>query len=224
LRAKTSPDVQEAQVHFVMNSTDAVTGPGGMRSKNIVQHVCELIPTVTLFPDSNSTLLSATSSAHPSPTPATSPGFNSMYGTALGHQYSNSIPSSFHSHSPSITPTVQTQSYPSSHGHSQPGYTTSQGSTRPSSYSSSDSPSQHNYTSPTSQHSDTSTTQAPWQGYARTQTQLTYAPQQAYTTGSLPQNSNSLSDAPYDRGGFTRPSLASVSSQQDLRHVQPWRP
>ncbi len=224
MRAKTSHeplDVQEAQVHFVMNSTDAVTGPGGMRSKNIVQHVCELIPTVTLFPDA--TLPSATS-VHPSPTPATSPGFNSMYGTTPGHQYSNSIPSSFHSHSPSITPTVQTQSYSSSHGHSQPGYTTSQGSTQPSSYSSSDSPSQHSYTSATSQHSDTSTTQAPWQGYARTQTQLTYAPQQAHTTGSLPQNSNSLSDASYNREGFSRPSLASVSSQQDLRHVQPWRP
>lgn len=42
--------VQEAQVHFVMNSTDSVTGPGGMRTRNIVQHVCELIPTVALFP------------------------------------------------------------------------------------------------------------------------------------------------------------------------------
>lgn len=43
---------QEAQVHFVMNSTDSVSGPGGMRSRNIVQHVCELIPTVSLFPSS----------------------------------------------------------------------------------------------------------------------------------------------------------------------------
>jgi hypothetical protein len=47
--------VQEAQVHFVMNSTDSVTGPGGMRSRNIVQHVCELIPTVALFPTSATT-------------------------------------------------------------------------------------------------------------------------------------------------------------------------
>ncbi|KAF8202439.1 CNH domain-containing protein [Pholiota molesta] len=50
--------VQEAQVHFVMNSTDSVTGPGGMRSRNIVQHVCELIPTVALFPTSSSSTFS----------------------------------------------------------------------------------------------------------------------------------------------------------------------
>lgn len=36
---------QEAQVHFVMNSTD---GSGAMRTRNIVQHVCELIPTVLI--------------------------------------------------------------------------------------------------------------------------------------------------------------------------------
>jgi len=44
LRANTlaTADAQEAQVHFVMNSADFVTGPGNMRSKNIVQHVCEL--------------------------------------------------------------------------------------------------------------------------------------------------------------------------------------
>ncbi|KAF9565910.1 Dbl-like domain-containing protein [Agrocybe pediades] len=43
-------DVQEAQVHFVMNSTEVIPGPGGTRSRNIVQHVCELIPTVPLYP------------------------------------------------------------------------------------------------------------------------------------------------------------------------------
>ncbi|KAF9038576.1 CNH domain-containing protein [Panaeolus papilionaceus] len=41
---------QDAQVHFVMNSMDSVPGPASMRQRNVLQHVCELIPTVPLFP------------------------------------------------------------------------------------------------------------------------------------------------------------------------------
>ena len=49
-------DSQEAQVHVVMNATDSTNGPGTLKNKSIVQHVCELIPTVQLFPsDTNST-------------------------------------------------------------------------------------------------------------------------------------------------------------------------
>ena len=49
-------DPQEAQVHVVMNATDSTNGPGALKNRGIVQHVCELIPTVQLFPsDTNST-------------------------------------------------------------------------------------------------------------------------------------------------------------------------
>jgi len=49
-------DSQEAQVHVVMNATDSTNGPGTLKNKSIAQHVCELIPTVQLFPsDTNST-------------------------------------------------------------------------------------------------------------------------------------------------------------------------
>ena len=49
-------DSQEAQVHVVMNATDSTSGPGTLKNKSIMQHVCELIPTVQLFPsDTNST-------------------------------------------------------------------------------------------------------------------------------------------------------------------------
>ena len=48
-------DSQEAQVHVVMNATDSTNGPGTLKNKSIMQHVCELIPTVQLFPsDTNS--------------------------------------------------------------------------------------------------------------------------------------------------------------------------
>ena len=48
-------DSQEAQVHVVMNATDSTNGPGTLKNTSIVQHVCELIPTVQLFPsDTNS--------------------------------------------------------------------------------------------------------------------------------------------------------------------------
>ena len=49
-------DSQEAQVHVVMNATDSTNGPVTLKNRSIVQHVCELIPTVQLFPsDTNST-------------------------------------------------------------------------------------------------------------------------------------------------------------------------
>ena len=49
-------DSQEAQVHVVMNAPDSTNGPGALKNRSIVQHVCELIPTVQLFPsDTNST-------------------------------------------------------------------------------------------------------------------------------------------------------------------------
>ena len=49
-------DSQEAQVHVVMNSSDSTNGPGALKNKSIMQHVCELIPTIQLFPsDTNST-------------------------------------------------------------------------------------------------------------------------------------------------------------------------
>lgn len=63
---------QEAQVHFVMNSTDSVSGPGG-RAKNIVQHVCELIPTVALFP---TTVQSATVPLPPAQSMSAQPPYN----------------------------------------------------------------------------------------------------------------------------------------------------
>ncbi|KAF8159396.1 CNH domain-containing protein [Crassisporium funariophilum] len=55
---------QEAQVHVVMNSTEgsSVT-PGGLRTRNIVQHVCELIPTVSLFPPAGGPPSAATTNA-----------------------------------------------------------------------------------------------------------------------------------------------------------------
>jgi hypothetical protein len=43
-------DSLEAQVHVVMNATDSANGPGTLKNKSIMQHVCELIPTVQLFP------------------------------------------------------------------------------------------------------------------------------------------------------------------------------
>ena len=49
-------DSQEAQVHVVMNATDSTNGPGALKNKSIMQHVCQLVPTVQLFPsDTNST-------------------------------------------------------------------------------------------------------------------------------------------------------------------------
>lgn len=49
-------DSQEARVHVVMNATDSTSGPGPLKNKSIMQHVCELIPTVQLFTsDTNST-------------------------------------------------------------------------------------------------------------------------------------------------------------------------
>ena len=49
-------DSQEAQVHVVMNATDSTNGPGVLKNKSIMQHVCQLVPTIPLFPsDTNST-------------------------------------------------------------------------------------------------------------------------------------------------------------------------
>jgi len=108
--AEGPDDPQEARVHFVMNSTDSVTGPGGMRSRNILQHVCELIPTVPLpipgrRPHSDATISShPPASVHqqeamysryvPSPTTPTHMSTHSYgsstYGSALmGQGYSN---------------------------------------------------------------------------------------------------------------------------------------
>jgi hypothetical protein len=52
-------DSQEAQVHVVMNATDSTNGPGTLKNKSIVQHVCELIPTVQLFPSDTSSTVGA---------------------------------------------------------------------------------------------------------------------------------------------------------------------
>jgi len=98
-------DVQEAQVHFVMNSTDFVNGPGGMRSKNIVQHVCELIPTVTLFPEATPT--SATFFSPQSPGLAPNAPQSS---SSNSHQYSNSFSSSLNSYV--STTNLRSQNYP----------------------------------------------------------------------------------------------------------------
>lgn len=60
---------QEAQVHFVMNTIESAPSGGSMRTKNIVQHVCELVPTVALYP------LSAQTATPVAPgTPSTYPG------------------------------------------------------------------------------------------------------------------------------------------------------
>ncbi|KAH9479317.1 Rho1 guanine nucleotide exchange factor 1 [Psilocybe cubensis] len=92
--------IQEAQVHFVMNSTDSTSGPGGMRTRNIVQHVCELIPTIPLYP--SGTPSSAISPAGSSGQPG------NVYGTYTpGHVPSHSYASSFsaaHHYAPSQAP------------------------------------------------------------------------------------------------------------------------
>lgn len=111
-------DSQEAQVHFVMNATDSTNGPGHLKNRNIVQHVCELIPTVQLFTsDTNSTTGTpqdgaATLSSNPSylaaPHAATSPSV-----------YASSVSSGLVSPASGYTPSL--------HGYAPPpvGYVTS---------------------------------------------------------------------------------------------------
>jgi hypothetical protein len=80
---------QEAQVHFVMNSTD---GPGAMRTRNIVQHVCELIPTVLISAQgTNGTSPSARVPLTPS---RPSDGSQRSYAPGLGHMSTDSYASS----------------------------------------------------------------------------------------------------------------------------------
>ena len=84
----------EAQVHFVMNSTDSTTG----RTKNIVQHVCELVPTVPLYPKS---------------TPATSPAAASMQ-SPQSMQSMQSLNSTYNPYAPQAQTHLPTNSYASS--------------------------------------------------------------------------------------------------------------
>jgi hypothetical protein len=204
-----SDDVQEAQVHFVMNSTDFVTGPGGMRSKNIVQHVCELIPTVTLFPETT-------------PTSATSPGSILPTGNAYGaqapsatHQYSNSYSSSLNSYGSSMNSRMQNyppapaqqQMYPPAQPQPYPSYGVPQGTTPYSYFSTTQAPNQHSSGLTPSQH-----------GYGQPQQpQASYANTQGYPSGNV----GGYFDG--NGAGYSRPSIASSSSQQDLRHPQSWR-
>ncbi|KAF8956940.1 CNH domain-containing protein [Flammula alnicola] len=98
--------VQEAQVHFVMNSTDSVTGPGGMRTRNIVQHVCELIPTIPLFPTtSQSSITAPVVPAKPMEIP-----YN-PYGPAPAHMSTYSYASSSASTAQAYAPAPVAQTY-----------------------------------------------------------------------------------------------------------------
>jgi len=193
-------DVQEAQVHFVMNSTDFVTGPGGMRSKNIAQHVCELIPTVTLFPET---------------TPTTTSPSSTLLGSPSIHQYSNSLSSSLNSFgSSSMVARTQThppvpgpQSFSPAQSHPYSSYGLPQ-TTTPYVYPSTMPPNQHNSGStPASQHA-----------YGQPQQHASYANPQGYPSATPSGNG----DYGYFDGstGYSRPSVARSSSQQDLRH---WR-
>ena len=98
-----SEEAQEAQVHFVMNSTDSVTGPGGMRSRNIVQHVCELIPTVPLPIPGKRPYSDATISYPPGGVPRQEQMYNNPYvpaPTAPTHMSTHSYGSSTYSSGP----------------------------------------------------------------------------------------------------------------------------
>ncbi|KAF8809527.1 hypothetical protein BYT27DRAFT_7187842 [Phlegmacium glaucopus] len=85
-------DSQEARVHVVMNATDSTNGPGHLKNKSIVQHVCELIPTVQLFPsDSNSATGQdgALTSSNMAYSFATQPGANP---SAYSHSVGSALP------------------------------------------------------------------------------------------------------------------------------------
>lgn len=179
-----------------MNSTDFVTGPGGTRSKNIVQHVCELIPTVTLFPETTPT--SATSPSH---IPSTVNAYNAQPSST--HQYSNSYSSSLNSYASSVNSRVQDyppvppqQTFSSPQSQSYPSYGLPQATT-PYGYSS---------TIPLNQHNPGSTS-TPQHGYGQ---QANYANAQRY------QSEGPAGNVRYFDG-------ATAPSQQDLRHPQSWR-
>ena len=109
--------VQEAQVHFVMNSTDSVTGPGGMRTRNIVQHVCELIPTVALFPTTESSTAQPPSQANIQQANASQVQYDA-YNTPPTHMsnysYGSSINSATHGYAPSMSQAYAPQPLPNS--------------------------------------------------------------------------------------------------------------
>ncbi|KAJ3514155.1 hypothetical protein NLJ89_g2537 [Agrocybe chaxingu] len=92
-------EFQEAQVHFVMNSMDNAPGTGGMRQRNIVQHVCELIPTVALYPTTGPTSAPAATTSYP-PAQITPVAYNGGYAPAPTHaptsSYASSVASSPH--------------------------------------------------------------------------------------------------------------------------------
>lgn len=198
-------DVQEAQVHFVMNSTDLVTGPGGMRSKNIVQHVCELIPTVTLFPETT-------------PTSATSPSsIGNVYngqGSSSTHQYSNSYSSSYTS---SINSRIQ--NYPPVPPHQPQPYSSAQIQSYPT-YNSATTPYAYSPVVPAMNQHQPGFTQAPQQRYAQPPPQQAgYVTAQGYPSSSAIHSSGNVGGY-FDGTTYSRPSS---SSQQDLRHPQSWR-
>lgn len=234
----STDDTQEAQVHFVMNSADPVAGT---RSKNIVQHVCELIPTVPLFPAE--TPVSSTASQFPP-----RQGYQDGYNPSPTHQYTNSYGSSLHSSAPSGAPTIQ--SFNSSPAPSQNAYQHSIASSQltqqgyspspvssPQSYSLSQQQ-QYDpraYSSSSSQHS-----QAPQQQYDPRIAQTTYSPQHQYPSqSSIPYGYNNVpgyqpavqqsqiqgnpqsNAVQYSRGGYT--SNLAPTPQHDLRHSHSWR-
>ncbi|KDR80795.1 hypothetical protein GALMADRAFT_60733 [Galerina marginata CBS 339.88] len=98
--------VQEAQVHFVMNSTDSTPGPGGVRTRNIVQHVCELIPTVPLYPTGGSSAPSSAASMLPGE-PQYSPYGPTCMSTTSANSYASSSGSTGQLYSPGLPPSSQ---------------------------------------------------------------------------------------------------------------------
>ena len=86
-------DSQEAQVHVVMNASDSTNGPGALKNKSIVQHVCELIPTIQLFPsDTNSTTGAGQDGAA---TPSNTSYVTSPQGNTSPGAYSSSVNTGF---------------------------------------------------------------------------------------------------------------------------------
>ena len=130
-------DSQEAQVHVVMNATDSTNGPGALKNKSIMQHVCELIPTVQLFPsDTNSTMGTAQdvaaantsyvvtpqSSVPASPTfyaPSAHNGFTSPGGVYTTN-YVTSPTDAYPSSNNHVYPVSNNHVYPSSNNHVYP--------------------------------------------------------------------------------------------------------
>ena len=181
-----------------MNSTDPVTGQGAMRAKHIVQHVCELIPTVTLFPDTTST-------TQVSPTLLTPSSQTYSSSSRPSHHYTGSY-SSHQSFDSSITSRIQNP-YPTPQGSTQHDY---HPAPPHSTYTSSHPSSQYSHSTLLPQHSY-SATQGSELGYIQPQVPTVFAPQQGYVPGPDPINSH------YYNGGYSRP----MASQQDPHS---WRP